>query len=88
MYSRRFSEQVPVLPQVRRRSPDLRDEEGRLTGFISVISDVTERARAEEALKKSEARLAQAQRVAHVGSWELDLLENRLSWSDEIYRIF
>jgi len=66
----------------------LRDEEGRLTGFISVISDVTERARAEEALKKSKVMLAQAQRVAHVGSWELDLRNNRLSWSDEIYRIF
>jgi len=66
----------------------LRDETGRVTGFISVISDVTERIEAEEALKKSESSLAQAQRVARVGSWELDLRENRLWWSAEVYRIF
>jgi len=40
------------------------------------------------ALRQSEARLREAQRVAQIGSWELDLLENRLWWSDEIYRIF
>jgi len=66
----------------------LRDGNGELTGFISVIADVTERVAAEEALRRSEANLAEAQQVAHVGSWELDLVNNRLWWSDEIYRIF
>jgi len=32
--------------------------------------------------------LSRAQEIAHLGSWELDLLNNRLSWSDEVYRIF
>ena len=66
----------------------LRDETGRVTGFISIISDVTERIEAEEALKKSEASLAQAQRVARIGSWELDLRADKLWWSAEVYRIF
>ncbi|MEK7783792.1 MAG: PAS domain S-box protein, partial [Chloroflexota bacterium] len=50
--------------------------------------DITGRKQAEEILQQSEARLSEAQRVAHVGSWELDLIENKLTWSDEIYRIF
>src|SRR4029077_8890043 len=45
-------------------------------------------------LEKSEASLAAAQRIAHLGSWELDLKDidninsNELRWSDETYRIF
>src|SRR5271169_260935 len=42
----------------------------------------------EQVLRQSEARLNQAQRSAHVGNWELDLVNNKLHWSDEIYRIF
>ncbi len=42
----------------------------------------------EKLLKQSEARLNAAQHIAHIGNWELDLLNNVLIWSDEIYRIF
>ena len=38
--------------------------------------------------QSSESRLKEAQRLAHLGSWELDLAKNHLTWSDEIYRIF
>ncbi len=44
--------------------------------------------RTKEALRESEASLAVAQRVAHIGSWDLDLVTNKLQWSAEIYRIF
>lgn len=44
--------------------------------------------RAEEYLRRSEENLATAQRIAHLGSWETDLVNNRLFWSDEVYRIF
>jgi PAS domain S-box-containing protein len=43
---------------------------------------------AEVALRESEANLAEAQRIGHIGSWKLDLAQNRLTWSDEVYRIF
>jgi PAS domain S-box-containing protein len=43
---------------------------------------------AEQALRQSEERLNRAEEIAHLGSWELDLVTNRLSWSDEVYRIF
>jgi PAS domain S-box-containing protein len=45
-------------------------------------------AKAEEALRESEDRLKRAQEIAHLGSWELDVVNNHLSWSDEVYRIF
>jgi PAS domain S-box-containing protein len=52
------------------------------------IMDITERKRVEDALRESEARLAEAQRIAHVGYWERDLETDLLTWSDESYRIF
>ena len=55
---------------------------------IASIRDITERKRSEEKIKKSEASLYQAQRIAHLGNWELDITENTLYWSDEVYRIF
>lgn len=42
----------------------------------------------EERLRASESSLKRAQEIAHLGSWELNLAENRLRWSDEVYRIF
>jgi len=55
---------------------------------VTVFRDLTERRRAEETLRASEARLKEAQRLAHIGSWDLDLATNHLVLSDEIFRIF
>jgi signal transduction histidine kinase/CheY-like chemotaxis protein len=63
-------------------------EAGRTTGAVVMFSDITVRKRAEEELRRSEQGLAEAQRMAHLGNWELDLISNELIWSDEIYRIF
>src|ERR1700739_80684 len=63
--------------------------------YIGVVSDITERKLAERErqalsrdLKESNARLEEAQRVAHVGYWEWDLETGEVIWSDETYRIF
>jgi PAS domain S-box-containing protein len=62
---------------------------------MGVVSDMAERKRANEEtqalarkLEESNARLQEAQRVAHVGHWEWDLETNEVVWSDETYRIF
>ncbi len=58
---------------------------GRVVAFIR---DITERRRAERTLQASQERLQEAQRLAHLGNWELDLQTGVLSWSEEIFRIF
>lgn len=64
------------------------DLKGTLVGLIGIILDVTDRKRVEESLRKSEASLANAQRIAHLGNWEWDIVINKVRWSDEVYRIF
>lgn len=91
----------------------LRDVQGNPTGSISAFIDITERKKAEEALKKehdnleklveerteqlekaynslkeSEKGLAEAQKMAHIGNWEWDIITEEAYWSDELYRIF
>ncbi len=66
---------------------DERDVE-MVTLLANVAWDIVLHKRAEEALIQRERDLAKAQEVAHVGSWQLDLRSNRLSWSDEVHRIF
>ena len=54
---------------------------------VAQIEDITERKRAEEALRRSEDHLARAQRVAHIGSWDWNLRTNQVSRSAELYEI-
>ena len=58
---------------------------GRMFFFVR---DITERKRAEEALRESREDLNRAQAVAHTGSWRMNVQKNELTWSDENHRIF
>jgi|GEM_PF-604592 len=55
---------------------------------IAIAQDITERKQAEEKVRQSERQLAEAQRLAHIGSWDWDLRTNAVTWSDELYHIF
>ncbi len=63
-------------------------EDGEFKGYRGVGSDVTEMKRRDEALKKSEAGLANAQRIANMGNWDWDIESGEFGWSKEVYRIF
>ena len=56
--------------------------------YQAIIRNVTQRRLAEEALRRSEASLAEAQRIAHLAKWEWDLTQNKVSRNAEGYRIF
>ncbi len=56
--------------------------------FQVITRDITKRKETEKALQESEVLLKNAQKLAHIGSWKLDLRTNELTWSDEVYRIF
>jgi len=66
----------------------VKDDQGRTVKTFGANQDVTERKKAEESLRQSEAELREAQRVANVGSWELNWETGDVIWSEEIYRIF
>lgn len=59
-----------------------------LVGAIGVAADVTESRRMKTVLRRREEQLAEAQRIARLGSWEWDVEGNRVEWSDELFRIF
>ncbi|MFI5456028.1 MAG: PAS domain S-box protein [Isosphaerales bacterium] len=65
----------------------LKNAKGDRIGLTGMGRDVTEQRRAAEKLRMSEARLAEAQQIAQVGSWEWDANTNEVLWSDELYRI-
>lgn len=60
---------------------------GELAEILGVSRDVSARRRAEHALRASEAGLAEAQRIAHVGSFRVDLADDTITWSREMFRI-
>ncbi len=65
----------------------IRDEHGDAFGVCWIGTEITEIKRAEEALERTAAELKEAQRVAHIGSWTLDLETRSLTWSEELFRI-
>lgn len=65
-----------------------KDQNDSYIGYHCIGRDITNRKWAEEALQKSQTRLAQAQRLAHLGSWERHLVTKTLQWSEETFRIF
>lgn len=64
------------------------DDAGNRIGWLNRVTPYTEFKEVEIALAASEQRLADAQTIAHIGSWDWDLVTGGVRWSDEMYRIF
>jgi PAS domain S-box-containing protein len=72
---------------VRAMARALIGDDGTVTGFVGTVEDVSE-ARAREArLRDSEAFLDRTGRIAGIGGWEVNLIDNTLTWSDQTCRI-
>ncbi|MDH2917034.1 MAG: PAS domain S-box protein, partial [Gallionella sp.] len=65
-----------------------RDDEGKVLGVFAAARDITERMKVEFVLRQSEEALKEAQRIAHLGSWHLDLATNQVVWSEELYKLY
>jgi PAS domain S-box-containing protein len=71
------------------RGMPLRDEQGNLLKWYGIVTDIEDRKRSEEALRRSEAYLAEAQRLSHIGSWAWNPVTGKnLHWSEEQFRIW
>lgn len=66
----------------------VRMRDGSPLHFVSQVKDITQRKRAEQELASSQARLAEAQRIAQIGDWRREGIDQPLTWSEENYRIF
>ncbi|MGA1409496.1 MAG: PAS domain-containing protein [Prochlorotrichaceae cyanobacterium] len=64
-------------------------DETRKAWSVTIITmDICDRKKAEEKLQTSEATLAEAQRIAHIGNWSFDLETQKIDWSEELFRMF
>lgn len=61
---------------------------GKITGYVHYMRDITRRREMEQELIASERSLANAQRIAHIGSWNWDIKSGEIVWSNETYRMF
>ncbi|MBD3382476.1 MAG: PAS domain S-box protein, partial [candidate division Zixibacteria bacterium] len=64
------------------------DDEGQPLFVQGTMYDISDRKRAEMELREREKQLAEAQRIARMGNWMWDIKSGKVSWSDEVYRIF
>ena len=71
------------------RANPLRDESGNIVNWFGINTDIEDRKRAGEALRRSEGYLVEAQRLTHTGSWAWNVsTRHRSHWSQENYRMF
>lgn len=69
------------------RGQPVLDKDGRVVRYQGVVIDITERKKVYRALERTRDRLAEAQAMSHLGSFEYDVVRQHTTWSDEQYRI-
>ncbi len=69
-------------------SKPLKDDRGRTAGLQTTFIDITERKKAEETLSMSERMLKEAQSIANLGHWSRDILQDKIIWSDQVFKMY
>ena len=65
----------------------MRDAEAVMTGVVSTFADITEQRAATEALRESERHLSAAQQLVGLGTWQVNLQTEEITWSPEMYKL-
>ncbi|PBQ34521.1 hypothetical protein CNR22_22975 [Sphingobacteriaceae bacterium] len=73
---------------IRSKGKLIRDEQDKIIRIDGYISDISVTKLSEQSLKESQANLKQAKDIAKIGRWELDLLSNKLWWSENVFKIW
>lgn len=73
---------------IKSRSFPIKDAKGNVFRHTGTAVDITEYKTIEEKLNKSLKDLLESQRIAHIGTWRLDLLTNDVVWSEELYKMY
>jgi PAS domain S-box-containing protein len=68
--------------------PRFDKQTGKYIGTMGVVTDISDRKQAEDALNRKHTMLARTEAVAHVGSWEWEVEGDKVTWSEELFRIF
>ena len=66
----------------------LKDSEGKFTGSIGLLTDITERKHLDQMLRQTNERLDMAQRASGAGTWDWNILTSQLIWSPELFDLF
>lgn len=64
------------------------DPKGKITHFVAIKEDITQKRQTEKDLIRSEKELKKAQQITHIGSWFLDVETNDVKWTEELYKMY
>ncbi|MBD2200086.1 MULTISPECIES: PAS domain S-box protein [Calothrix] len=83
-YIRKDGSHFPVLLSL----TALRDATGQTIGLLGIAKDISQHKHLEAQLRTKTAHLTVAQRIANLGSWEFEFNSKKITWSEEVFRIF
>lgn len=84
---RRFLTKDSRVLWIRSSVSAIRNFSGQFTARAAIAEDITLQYEAEDALSQSQRLLSMASRISRQGAWRVDLVDNRLTWSEEVYEI-
>ncbi|MFC1554553.1 PAS domain S-box protein [candidate division KSB1 bacterium] len=88
VYEKEYIRKDGTVFPVELRTYLIRDDNGNPSGIWTLVRDITQQRRAEEKMNEAYGLLQETQRIAKLGGWEYDVINNKVTWTDEVYRIY